>query len=130
MRRHKVKVALNYTGGYRNTMTLVLTGLDLPAKAVWAEQQLLDALGGPGAVASLDVQLLRHDHRDAERQADAMAHLVVTAKDADPAHYVSIERFDSPILNPSILVRTSASGDEAAPRVMNSGVKCSTVGCA
>jgi hypothetical protein len=35
-----LKVALNYLGGYRNTMTLVLTGLDLHAKAHLAEQAI------------------------------------------------------------------------------------------
>ncbi|GAA2894432.1 acyclic terpene utilization AtuA family protein [Nonomuraea rubra] len=35
-----LKVAVNYLGGYRNTMTLVLTGLDLPAKARVAEEAL------------------------------------------------------------------------------------------
>jgi hypothetical protein len=33
-----LKVALNLPGGYRNTMTLVLTGLDIPAKARLAEE--------------------------------------------------------------------------------------------
>ncbi|WP_239137524.1 acyclic terpene utilization AtuA family protein, partial [Sphaerisporangium rufum] len=32
-----LKVALGYPGGYRNTMTFVLTGLDIPAKARLAE---------------------------------------------------------------------------------------------
>ncbi|MEU8357907.1 acyclic terpene utilization AtuA family protein [Nonomuraea sp. NPDC048882] len=35
-----LKVAVNYLGGYRNTMTLVLTGLDLPDKARVAEEAL------------------------------------------------------------------------------------------
>lgn len=35
-----VKVAVNYPGGYRNTMTLVLTGLDVAAKARVAEEAL------------------------------------------------------------------------------------------
>ncbi|MGW3347513.1 acyclic terpene utilization AtuA family protein [Nonomuraea rubra] len=35
-----LKVAVNYLGGYRNTMTLVLTGLDVPAKARVAEEAL------------------------------------------------------------------------------------------
>lgn len=35
-----LKVAVNYLGGYRNTMTLVLTGLDIPAKARVAEETL------------------------------------------------------------------------------------------
>ena len=30
------KVAMNFIGGYRNTMTLVLTGLDIEEKAAWA----------------------------------------------------------------------------------------------
>ncbi|GIH92699.1 acyclic terpene utilization AtuA family protein [Planobispora siamensis] len=33
-----LKVAVNYLGGYRNTMTLVLTGLDIEAKARLAEE--------------------------------------------------------------------------------------------
>ncbi|MEO3791406.1 acyclic terpene utilization AtuA family protein [Nonomuraea sp. B10E15] len=33
-----LKVAVNYLGGYRNTMTLVLTGLDMEAKARVAEE--------------------------------------------------------------------------------------------
>ncbi|GGO76545.1 acyclic terpene utilization AtuA family protein [Nonomuraea cavernae] len=35
-----LKVAVNHLGGYRNTMTLVLTGLDLPAKARLAEEAI------------------------------------------------------------------------------------------
>ncbi|MFG1699424.1 acyclic terpene utilization AtuA family protein [Nonomuraea sp. NPDC049309] len=35
-----LKASVNYLGGYRNTMTLVLTGLDLPAKARAAEEAL------------------------------------------------------------------------------------------
>ncbi|TYB68813.1 DUF1446 domain-containing protein [Nonomuraea sp. PA05] len=35
-----MKVAVNYLGGYRNTMTLVLTGLDVAAKARVAQEAL------------------------------------------------------------------------------------------
>jgi len=35
------KVAINFLGGYRNTMTLVLTGLDIEEKAVWAGRSCL-----------------------------------------------------------------------------------------
>jgi hypothetical protein len=38
--------------------------------------------------------------------------------------------FDSPIQNPSIMDSRAASGSTEAPRVTNSGMKCSTVGCA
>jgi hypothetical protein len=80
----QVKVAINYTGGYRNAMTMVLTGLDLEAKAALAERLLFDLLGGRDSFDEVDVRLLRFDHPDAAVQAEAVAHLVVTVKDADP----------------------------------------------
>ena len=80
----QVKVALNYTGGYRNTMTMVVTGLDLEPKAALATDLLFDSLGGRDSFDEVDVRLLRFDRPDAALQAEAVAHLVVTVKDADP----------------------------------------------
>jgi len=80
----QVKVALNYTGGYRNTMTMVVTGLEIEAKAALAEELLFDSLGGRQGFDEVDVRLLRFDHAGARTEAEAMAHLVVTVKDADP----------------------------------------------
>ena len=79
-----LKVALNDAGGYRNTMTLVLTGLDIEAKAAFAEQMLFEVLGGRDRFAEVDVRLLRFDHPDAASNAEATAHLRVTVKDPDP----------------------------------------------
>ena len=56
-----LKVALNDAGGYRNTMTLVLTGLDIEAKAAHAEALLFEVLGGRDRFAEVDVRLLRFD---------------------------------------------------------------------
>ena len=81
----EVKVAINYTGGYRSSMTMVVTGPDLEGKAAWAEEQLFEALGGRGSFDEVDVRLLRYDQPTARLQAEAVAHLVVTVKDADPA---------------------------------------------
>jgi hypothetical protein len=78
-----LKVALNHEGGYRNTMTLVLTGLDIEAKAAWAEQELFDLLGGRDRFAEVDVRLLRFDHPDATANEQATAHLKITVKDPD-----------------------------------------------
>ena len=44
-----LKVALNMLGGYRNTMTMVLTGLDIEAKAEHATSLLFELLGGPAS---------------------------------------------------------------------------------
>src|SRR5580693_3000692 len=78
------KVAINFLGGYRNTMTLVLTGLDIEEKAVWAEQELFAILGGRDQFADVDVRLLRFDRPDAPTNEQATAHLRITVKDPDP----------------------------------------------
>jgi hypothetical protein len=80
----QIKVAINYTGGYRSSMTMVVTGPDLEAKAAWAEEQLLEALGGRDSLDEVDIRLLRYDQPTARIEAEALAHLVVTVKDADP----------------------------------------------
>ena len=78
------KVAMNFLGGYRNTMTLVLTGLDIEEKAAWAEQELFGILGGREQFADVDVRLLRFDRPDAPTNEQATAHLRITVKDPDP----------------------------------------------
>ncbi|MEU6701665.1 acyclic terpene utilization AtuA family protein [Pseudonocardia sp. NPDC046786] len=77
-----LKVALNDVGGYRNTMTLVLTGLDIEAKAAWAEELLFGILDRD-AFDDVDVRLLRFDRPDAGSNPEATAHLRITVKGAD-----------------------------------------------
>jgi hypothetical protein len=80
-----LKVALNYLGGYRNTMTLVLTGLEIEAKARLAEEAIFARVPkdsfdqvhvelapltnpeGPGALALLRVTVMDADQRKAGR---------------------------------------------------------------
>ncbi len=78
------KVAINFLGGYRNTMTLVLTGLDIEDKAAWAEQELFGILGGREQFAGVGVRLLRFDRPDAPTNEQATAHLRITVRDPDP----------------------------------------------
>jgi Acyclic terpene utilisation family protein AtuA len=78
-----LKVALNFDAGYRNTMTLVLTGLDVDAKAAHATSLLVGLLGGTDQFASVDVQLVRTDHPDAPTNPEATALLRVTVMDPD-----------------------------------------------
>jgi hypothetical protein len=78
-----LKVALNMLGGYRNTMTMVITGLDIEAKAEHARRLLLDSLGGTGAFDEFDVRLLRFDRPDAPSSEQATTHLRVTVKGQD-----------------------------------------------
>jgi hypothetical protein len=78
-----LKVAIDYIGGHRNTMTLVLTGLDIESKAAAAEAQLFAVLGGKDQFDEVDVRLLRFDRADASTNEQATAHLQVTVKDRD-----------------------------------------------
>lgn len=80
---NQLKVAMNYVGGFRNTMTMVLTGLDIEEKAAWATEELLEILGGPQNFDSIDIQLLRYDSPDPATAAESAAHLRVTVKDRD-----------------------------------------------
>src|SRR3984885_15251731 len=72
-----LKVALNMLGGYRNTMTMVITGLDIEAKAAHAESLLFERLGGADRFEDADVRLLRFDRPDAPANELATAHLRV-----------------------------------------------------
>ncbi len=78
------KVAINYLGGYRNSVTFLLTGLDIEAKAELAERTLWSLLpGGQAGFEATDVVLRRTDNPDPATNADAIAELTVTVMDPD-----------------------------------------------
>ena len=93
-----LKVSLNYLGGFRNSMTLVLTGLQVAEKADLALRQIcglgLAAVADTSAtdladrstldVTELSVQLVGGDQLDPRSIGAAQSHLVVTVKDSDP----------------------------------------------
>lgn len=57
-----LKVSLNYTGGYRNSMILAIEGLDVAAKARLAEQTIWARVaGGRAAFETADVELAGSD---------------------------------------------------------------------
>jgi hypothetical protein len=74
------KVAINTLGGFRNSMTFLLTGLDIEAKADLVERQLAPALE---AIESVEWSLARTDREDAPTNEQAVARLTVSVKDRD-----------------------------------------------
>ncbi len=95
----RLKVSLNYLGGFRNTMSLVLTGLDAEGKADLALRTitgltLAEAADGrtPGelgaasrlGVAELHVALELTAAPDPATTDEAQSHLRLTVKDLDP----------------------------------------------
>ncbi len=77
-----LKVSLNSIGGVRNTMTFVLTGLDIEAKADLVRRQLESRLDAKPA--ELQWSLARTDHPDAQTEESASALLHCVARDTDP----------------------------------------------
>jgi hypothetical protein len=80
----RLKVSINLLGGYRNTMTFVLTGLDIDEKAALVTRTMDDLVGGAAAFADYDVRLVRTDVADAPTNEQASAQLRITVKDPDP----------------------------------------------
>jgi hypothetical protein len=78
-----LKVCINYHGGFRNSYTCMLTGLDIEAKAQFAIDSVFAALGGRERFESTDVRLIRSDRPDADRNDEATARLIITVKDQD-----------------------------------------------
>ena len=95
----RLKVAMNYLGGFRNSLTLVMTGVDAEAKADLALRtiagvgmaQARQLVGDPAAlaaastldVAQLSVELDASAKEDPRLPADAQSFLRLTVKDPD-----------------------------------------------
>ena len=78
---HWLKVSTNRIGGYRTSMTVPLTGLDVERKAELIRRQLAAPLS---VAAEATVTLARTDHPDAGTEEEASALLHFTVKDPDP----------------------------------------------
>jgi len=74
------KVCLNLVGGHRNSMSFLLTGLDIEAKAALVQRQLAPALDG---IRDVTWSLARTDHDDPATNEQAVATLRLTVKDSD-----------------------------------------------
>jgi len=78
------KVCINVLGGYRNSMTFMITGLDVEEKAAVAERTLWGMIpGGKASFDEVDVRLRRSDHPNPASNDDALAELRITVKDKD-----------------------------------------------
>jgi hypothetical protein len=82
---HTTKVCINNLGGYRNGMTIILTGLDVEKKAQIVTEALFDSLGGEQQFAVVDVQLVRSEKEDPQTNEEAFAQLRISVMDPDPA---------------------------------------------
>ena len=79
----RTKVCLNYAGGFKNRVTFLLGGLDIDAKARWAEASLWQSLGGRESFDDTHCVLDRADGSRSGWQ-DGLSRLTVSVKDRDP----------------------------------------------
>jgi hypothetical protein len=89
------KVCINCLGGYRNSTTVVLTGLDIEKKARIVEDAVFDGLGGKGQYAVEEVQLVRSNQDDPEINEEAFAYLRISVMDRDQK---KVDRFSAAVI--------------------------------
>ena len=77
------KVCINTFGGYRNTVSVLLTGLHIEEKARIVEEMLFESLGGKERFAEVETQLLRSGHTSPQTMEEAMNLLRITVRDSD-----------------------------------------------
>jgi len=80
----ELKVAISYLGGYRNSMTLVLVGMDAEEKAALVEKTLRTELAGDRKPEMLEFALAATGHSDADTNSAAASTLTITAMDPAP----------------------------------------------
>jgi hypothetical protein len=79
-----LKVAMNELGGYRNSFTVALTGIDIDAKASFAQAAFWDACPfAPADFDSMVSRVVRTDVSDPPTQEQATAIWRLTVKDRD-----------------------------------------------
>lgn len=79
-----LKVCMNNAGGFKNTMELIITGLDIEEKAKIFTDELVESLGGEELYDDISIQLIRTDKPDAQTNEEAMATLKISVKSQDP----------------------------------------------
>ncbi|HEY7565178.1 MAG TPA: acyclic terpene utilization AtuA family protein [Acidimicrobiia bacterium] len=78
-----LKVAINYMGGFKNTMTFGLAGLAVAEKAKLVEDALWESIGPPDDFEAVDVRLLGEPAKDPATNDEALAYLRVSVRDPD-----------------------------------------------
>ncbi len=81
-----LKVAMNLVGGFRNDLSVALTGLDIEAKAELVERAFWAACPfEPADFAQVTTRLVRTDKEDPATNEEAVAQWWITLKDPDQA---------------------------------------------
>ena len=77
---NKHKACINLAGGYKNSMELIVTGLDIEEKARIFTDELFRSLGGKDEFDDVSIQLIRTDKKEPLTNEEAMAILKIDVK--------------------------------------------------
>ncbi len=78
------KVCVNTSGGLRNSVEVLLTGLDIEEKAKIFSDTLFELVGGREHFDEVSEQLIRSDNEDPQSNEEAFASLLINVKSRDP----------------------------------------------
>ncbi len=81
---NKHKACINLAGGYKNSMELIVTGLDIEEKAKIFTDELFRSLGGKDEFDDVSIQLIRTDKKEPLTNEEAMAILKIDVKSSSP----------------------------------------------
>ena len=79
-----LKVAMNYLGGHKNSMTFGISAPHVAKKADALMRALWEVAGPPDQFAVVDVNLIGAETQDPRNNDDALAYLRISVKDPDP----------------------------------------------
>jgi hypothetical protein len=79
------KVCVNTLGAHKQSMEVLLTGLDIEKKAEIYVDQMFHNLGGMDQFADVDIHLIRSDKENPDSNEEAHAALRITVTADDPA---------------------------------------------
>ncbi len=79
-----LKVALNYLGGYRNSMTFGISVPEVTKKAEILVRAFWESAGPPEKFGTVDVKLIGQEIQDPPSNDLALAYLRISVKDSDP----------------------------------------------
>ena len=79
------KLSLTYEGGYRNTMTIGVTGARIPEKIAWLKRQIEDRVGQPGDFDGFRWSVIGPSKPVDGSYDEATALVILHVRDSDPA---------------------------------------------
>ncbi len=79
-----LKVAMNYLGGHKNSMTFGIAAPHIAKKADALARALWEVAGSPDQFAVVDVSLIGDETQNPRTNDDALAYLRISVKDPDP----------------------------------------------